>query len=127
MKRATKPFLAVATVAIFYQAGAPASAVELSYPQIIRMRYEATDPKTGGQFVIWLDREKVWHGLDSRLYPPAKYVDVTYITPAPGSPPVATIEVMNINATTPDYYHVAGIVRFRVSGMTLKSSNAPTP
>jgi hypothetical protein len=101
------------------------AAAELTYPQVLRARYEATNPKTGGNFIIWLDREKMWHGLDPRLYPPVKYVQVTHITPSPGSPIITVIELMPINSSTAEFYHLAGIVRFRVTGMTLKSSNIP--
>jgi hypothetical protein len=31
---------------------------------------------------------------------------------------------MNVNSTVPDFYHVAGIVRFRITGMVLKSTKA---
>jgi len=102
-----------------------AEAVELSYPLITRARYEAVDPKVGGNFIIWLEREKVWHGLDVRLYPAVKYVDVMYLTPSPGSQSIVIIEVTNINSATPEFYHVVGIVRFKVTGMTLKSTNIP--
>jgi hypothetical protein len=101
------------------------AAAETTYPQVLRARYEATNPKTGGNFIIWLEREKMWHGLDPRLYPPVKYVQVTHITPSPGSPLITVIELMPINSSTPEFYHLAGIVRFRVTGMTLKSSNIP--
>jgi hypothetical protein len=97
------------------------AAAEMTYPQVLRARYEATNPKTGGSFIIWLDRERMWHGLDQRLYPPVKSVEVTHITPSPGSPIITVIELMPVNSTTPEFYHLAGIVRFRVIGMTLKS------
>jgi hypothetical protein len=100
-------------------------AAELTYPQVLRTRYEAVDPKLGGSFIIWLDREKVWHGLDPRLYPPVKYVEVTHITPAPGSPPITIIEVTSINSITPEFYQVAGNVRLKVTRMHLKSTNMP--
>jgi len=51
----TCPFLAVI----------PAQAQELKYPQIIKIRYEALDPDIGGQFMIWVEREKIWYGLRS--------------------------------------------------------------
>ena len=66
-------------------------AAEMTYPQVMRARYEAINPKTGGSFIIWLDRERMWHGLDPRLYPPVKYVQVTHITPSPGSPIITVI------------------------------------
>jgi hypothetical protein len=99
--------------------------MDLSYPVVFHTRYEAADPKVGGSFIIWLEREKMWHGLDPRLYPPVKYVDVTHLTPAPGSPPITIIEVTSIHSVVPEFYHVAGIVRFKVTGMVMKSSNIP--
>jgi hypothetical protein len=92
---------------------------------VLRARYEAINPKTGGSFIIWLDRERMWHGLNQRLYPPVKYVEATHITPSPGSPIITVIELMPVNSSTPEFYHLAGIVRFRLIGMTLKSSNIP--
>jgi len=100
-------------------------AAELNYPVVIHTRYEAVDPKVGGNFIIWLEREKVWHGLDPRLYPTVKYVDVTHLTASPGSTPITMIEVMAINSTVPEFYHLAGIVRFKVTGMVIRSSNVP--
>jgi hypothetical protein len=119
--------LAVGVVAISLCLGAlrDASAAEISYPTTIHTRYEAVDPKVGGNFIIWLEREKVWHGLDARLYPPVKYVDVTHLTASPGSTPITVIEVMAINSNVPEFYHLAGIVRFKVTGMTVKSSTVP--
>ena len=98
----------------------------MAYPRVIHTRYEAIDARAGGQFTIWLERDKVWHGLDPRL-PAVKYVDVTHLTPSPGSPPITLIEVMSVNSTTPEFYHIAGIVRFKVTGMTLRTSNIPKP
>jgi len=100
-------------------------AAELNYPVILHTRYEAVDPRIGGNFVIWLEREKVWHGLDQHLYPSVKYVDVTHVTASPGSTPITMIEITAINSTIPEFYHLAGIVRFKVTGMIVKSSNLP--
>jgi hypothetical protein len=105
----------------------PARAQEMAYPRVTHTRYEAVDPKAGGNFIIWLEREKVWHGLDPRLYPAVRYVDVTHLTPSPGSPPITLIEVTPVNSGTPEFYHLAGIVRFKVTGMILKASNIPKP
>jgi hypothetical protein len=102
----------------------PAAAQDMAYPRVIHTRYEAVDARAGGQFVIWLERDRVWHGLDPRL-PAVKYVDVTHLTPSPGSPPITLIEVMSIHSTTPEFYHIAGIVRFKLTGMTLRDSNIP--
>jgi hypothetical protein len=102
----------------------PASAAEVTYPTTVHTRYEAIDPKAGGQFIIWLDRERVWHGLDPRL-PAVKYVDVTHLTPSQGSGPITIIEVTPINSANPEFYHFTGVVHFKVTGMTLKVSNTP--
>jgi hypothetical protein len=104
-----------------------ADAEDANYLRVIRTRYEAVNAKAGGNFIIWLEREKVWHGLDPRLYPAVKYVDVTHLTPSPGSGPITVIEILSINSTIPEFYHIAGIVRFKVTGMILKSSNIPAP
>ena len=100
-----------------------ADAEEIKFPQLIHIRYEAVDPKAGGQFLIWVEREKIWYGLDPKLYPAAK-VEVTTITP-PGSTSLTMIAVTHVNSAIPDYFHLSGIVRFKVSGMTIKSSNMP--
>ena len=105
-------------------AASTASAQEMAYPRVIHTRYDAIDTRAGGQFIIWLERDKVWHGLDPRL-PAVKYVDVTHLTPSPGSPPITLIEVMGVNSNIPEFYHIAGIVRFKVTGMTLRASNIP--
>jgi hypothetical protein len=118
------PLLAwsVSLLALPFDAGAQ----EMAYPRVIHTRYEAADARAGGQFIIWLERDKVWHGLDPRL-PAVRYVDVTHLTPSPGSPPITLIEVTPVNSTTPEFYHLAGIARFKVTGMILKSSNIPKP
>jgi hypothetical protein len=97
---------------------------EVTYPTTIHTRYEAIDSKLGGQFIVWLDRERIWHGVDPRL-PAVKYVDVTHLTPAQGSGPITIIEIMPINSVKPEFYHFTGIVHFKVTGMTLKVSNTP--
>jgi hypothetical protein len=103
----------------------PASAQDLKYPQIIQFRYEATDPAKGGHFLLWVEREKIWYGLDPRLYPAAKSVEVTHVTPGAASSTITTVAVTPINGATPDYFHLSGNVRFKVTGMTIKSTNAP--
>src|SRR4051812_23908398 len=103
----------------------PAEAQELKYPQVIKIRYEALDPDIGGQFIIWVEREKIWYGLDPRLYPAAKSVEVTHVTPAPGSTTLTTIAVTKVKSSNPDYFHLSGNVRFKISGMTVTSTNAP--
>jgi hypothetical protein len=101
-----------------------AAAGEFGYPQVIRTRYEAADPK-GGNFVIWSEREKIVYGLDPKLYPAAKYVEIIQVTPTVGSITLTFIEVRTIVSETSDFLYLTGNVRFRVSGMNLKSSNFP--
>jgi hypothetical protein len=105
--------------------GFGASAEDIHFPMIIQAHYEATDTKLGGQFVMWSEREKVFYGLDSKLYPGARTVDVTQITPAPGSLTLTYVEIKTVTGQVPEYLYLAGNVRFRVSGMVLKSSNFP--
>jgi hypothetical protein len=102
-----------------------APAQELTFPQSIRIRYEAVDPRAGGHFVIWVEREKIWYGLDSKLFPPAKSVEVTHVTPAPGSTTITFITVIGVNSDVPDYFHLSGNTRFKISGMKVVSSNLP--
>jgi hypothetical protein len=99
-------------------------AEDVQFPQIIRTHYEAKD-QSGGQFHLWMEREKVSYGLDARLYPGARTVDITQVTPTPGSITLTFVEVMTVASSVPDYIYVSGNVRFRVSGMVLKSSNFP--
>jgi|GEM_PF-3233586 hypothetical protein len=100
-------------------------AEDLTYPQIIKMRYEALDLRTGGNFIIWVEREKIWYGLDPKIFPAAKSVDVTHITPAPGTTTITFIAVTGVNSEVPDYFHLSGNIRFKVSGMKIVSSNIP--
>ena len=108
-----------------------ASPQQLKFPQIITIHYEAKDPHIGGQFIIWVEREKIWYGLDakygqdSKIYPAAKSVQVTHITPAPGTTTITMITVMSVNSPIPDYFHLSGNVRFKISGMAVTSSNLP--
>jgi hypothetical protein len=100
-------------------------AAEIEYPQIIKTRYEAADPKTGGQFVLWSERERIFYGLDPKLFPAAQYVEVLQVTPTVGSIILTYVEVRPLNSKTSDYLYLTGNVRFRVSGMIIKSSNFP--
>ncbi len=102
-----------------------ARAQELTFPQIIKIRYEAVDPRVGGHFVIWVEREKIWYGLDSKLFPAAKSVEVTHVTPAAGTTTITFITVTGINSETPDFFHLSGNTRFKISGMKIVSSNLP--
>jgi hypothetical protein len=93
--------------------------------QVIRTRYEAVDPRAGGHFTIWLDRETVRLGINNRLYPAVSYVEITHLTPTVGSPPITFIEVMTVNSTEPEFYHIGGVVRVKISGMKVTASNLP--
>jgi len=113
-------FLGLLSVAVAF-----ASAAEVEYPQIIRTRYEAVDQKTGGTFVIFSEREKIFYGLDPKLFPGARFVEVTQVTPTVGSTTLTFVEIRTVASTTSDYIHLTGNVRFRITGMTLRSSNFP--
>lgn len=102
-----------------------ACAGELEYPQIIKTRYDAIDPKVGGQFVLWSERERIFYGLDPKLFPAAEYVEVVQVTPSTGSITLTYVEVRPLNSKTSDYLYLTGNVRFRISGMVIKSSNFP--
>jgi hypothetical protein len=104
----------------------PAMAAEIAYPQMIHTRYEAVDQKAGGHFVLWSEREKIFYGLDQKLFPGARYVDITQVTPTVGSVTLTYVEVHTVGSETSDYLYLTGNVRFRVSGMNLKSSNFPS-
>jgi len=76
----------ICLLGLFSMAAVPAAAASgIEYPQIIKTRYEAVDQKTGGNFVIWSEREKIFYGLDPKLYPSAQFVEVTQVTPTVGS------------------------------------------
>lgn len=105
--------------------GGRALAVEIEYPQVIHTHYEAVDQKAGGHFVLWSEREKIFYGLDPKLFPGARYVDITQVTPTVGSITLTYVEVRTVANATSDYFYLTGNVRFRVSGMTLQSSNFP--
>jgi hypothetical protein len=72
---------------------ASAFPAQIEYTQT---RYVAVDQKTCDNFVIFSEREKIFYGSDAKLFPGARFVEVT-----------------------------TGNVRFRNSGMLLKSSNFP--
>jgi hypothetical protein len=74
---------------------------------------------------IAAERERIFYGLDSRLFPGTRTVDVTQITPAPGSFALTYVEIKTVTGQVPEYLYLAGNVRFRISGMVLKSSNFP--
>ena len=115
----------ISFVGLFLIAAMPTAAAGIEYPQIIRTRYEAVDQKTGGTFVIFSEREKIFYGLDPKLFPGARFVEVTQITPTVGSTTLTFIEIRTVAGTTSDHIHLTGNVRFRITGMTLKSSNFP--
>lgn len=101
----------------------PSLGEELGFPRVIKTRYEAVDTRLGGQFMMWSEREKVHYGLDPKLYPGAKEIEITQVTPAQGSIALTFVEIKTVIGAVPDYLYLTGGIRFRVSGMTLKSSN----
>jgi hypothetical protein len=105
--------------------GGASVAAEIDYPQIIKTRYEASDPKMGGQFVLWSERERIFYGLDPKLFPAAQFVEVVQVTPSAGSITLTYVEVRPLNSKTSDYLYLTGNVRFRIGGMIIKSSNFP--
>jgi hypothetical protein len=110
----------IASLAVFFGviAGPSATAVAagIEYPQIIRTRYEAVDQKTGGSFVF-SERDKIFYGLDAKLFPGARFVEVTQITPTIGSTTLTFVEIRTAASPTSDYIHLTGNVRFRISGV----------
>jgi hypothetical protein len=119
------PLIVSMLLVVSMRSGSPAWAGDIDYPQMIHTRYEATDPKTGGHFVLWSDRERIFYGLDQKLFPGARYVDITQVTPSVGSPTLTYVEVRTVVGDTPDYLYLTGNIRFRVSGMSLRASNFP--
>ncbi|EJW11984.1 hypothetical protein A33M_2572 [Rhodovulum sp. PH10] len=37
------------------------------------------------------------------------------------------IEVLPIDSAVPEFYHVAGIARFKITGMRIETTNIPQP
>jgi hypothetical protein len=118
-------FVGIVSLGVSLLAIAASHADEIRYPQVIKTRFEAVDQKNGGQFVLWSERERIYYGLDPKLYPAARFVEVVQLTPAAGSVTLTFVEVRTITAQTSDYLYLTGNLRFRVSGMVLKSSNFP--
>ena len=52
-----------------------ATAGQIEYPQVIHTQYEAVDQKAGGHFVLWSEREKIFYGLDQKLFPRVGFRD----------------------------------------------------
>jgi hypothetical protein len=117
--------LGASALLIAMVAASASNAQELKFPQIIKVSYEAQDAHIGGHFIVWVEREKIWYGLDPKLYPAARSVEVTHITSAPGTPILTMVAVTRINSTNADYFHLSGNVRFKISGMVIKSTNVP--
>ena len=116
---------ALAFLAFVLFAGSSPASAEMDFPQIVKTRYESADPKAGGQFIVWSERERIFYGLDPKLYPAVRFVEVTQVTPTTGSNTLTFIELKTVISQTSDYLYMTGNVRFRVSGMILKSSNFP--
>lgn len=102
------------------------AAAEIEYPQVIRTGYEAADPKIGGNFIVWPDRERIFYGRDPKHYPAACFVEVTQVAPAVGSGTLTKVERRTVNSTTSDYLYLSGNVRFGIGGRVLKTSNFPS-
>jgi hypothetical protein len=115
----------ISVLALILMGFSQVKAAGIEYPQIITTRYEAVDEKAGGNFVIWSEREKIFYGLDPKLYPGARFIEVTQVTPSVGSITLTYIEVRTVANQTSDYLYLTGNVRFRISGMFLISSNFP--
>jgi hypothetical protein len=118
-------FTTILLLAFCTLGGKASFAGEIEYPQVLKTRYEAADPKIGGQFVLWSERERIFYGLDPKLFPAAQFVEVLQVTPSTGSITLTYVEVRPLNSKTSDYLYLTGSVRFRVSGMIIKSSNFP--
>jgi hypothetical protein len=123
MKKLTSAALALQ--AFVLTVGLSPASAEMDFPQIVKTRYESADPKSGGQFIVWSERERIFYGLDPKLYPAVRFVEVTQVTPTTGSNTLTFIELKTVLSQTSDYLYMTGNVRFRVSGMILKSSNFP--
>src|SRR5271154_2367941 len=83
--------------------GRASLAGEIDYPQIIKTRYEAADLKVGGQFVLWSEHERIFYGLDPKLFPAAQFVEVVQVTPSAGSITLTYVEVRPLSSKTSDY------------------------
>ncbi len=118
-------FACIVSLGVSWLAVGASGAGEIEYPQVIKTHFEAVDQKNGGQFVLWSERERIYYGLDPKLYPAARFVDIVQVTPTAGSVTLTFVEVRTIAAQTSDYLYLTGNLRFRVSGMVLKSSNFP--
>src|ERR1700761_5025400 len=109
--------LAVVVAFITLVKGDHVAAAENDYPQTIKTRYEAADPKVGGQFVLWSERERIFYGLDPKLFPAAQFIEVLQVTPSAGSITLTYVEVRPLGSKTSDYLYLTGNVRFRIGGM----------
>ena len=96
---------------------------EIQFPQIIRTLCEAKDQATGG-IHLWMEREKVSYGLDPRLFPDARTIDIAQV-PTAGSTTLTYVEVTTVATTIPEYIYLSGNARFHFNGRILKSSNFP--
>ena len=71
-------------LALLLGPNANAVASEIEYPKIIKARY-AVEQKLGGGFVTFSERERIFHDLDAKLSPGARFVDATQIARTVGS------------------------------------------
>lgn len=49
---------------------------------------------------LWSEREKIFYGLDQKLFPGARYVDITQVTPSTGSVTLTYVEVRTAGSNT---------------------------
>ena len=75
------------------------------------------------KFVAFVKSDRNEPGSDSGVEDYEKYL--CDVTPAPGTTTITLIAVTSINSTIPDYFHLSGNVRFKVSRMNVISSNVP--
>jgi hypothetical protein len=87
-------------------AAQPARSGQIEYPQVIHTQFEALDQKAGGHFVLWSERERIFYGLDQKLFPGAKFVEITQVTPTVGSITLAYFEVRTVGSSTSDYLYL---------------------
>src|ERR1039458_5398251 len=102
-----------------------APAQELKYPQFIQIRYEALDPDVGGQFVIWVEREKNLVRTGPKALSGRKIGGSHTCYPGAGLDHIDNHRSDQDKFYNPDYFHLSGNVRFKISGMVIKSTNVP--
>jgi hypothetical protein len=99
-------------LALLVGPSANAVAADIEYPQIIKTPHEAVDQKSGGSFVIFSEREKIFYGLDPKLFPGARFVEVTQITPTVGSTTLTFVEIRTVANPVSDHIHLTTMFDF---------------